>query len=115
VLSTAGAVVSGVASDADGQPVNGVRVVLIPEGEKRKYARLYRDASSDQSGGFVFRDVAPGEYKVFCWERIENGEWQDPDVLRPFEDKGVRVTAKESGSATVEVRVIPGGGAAPQQ
>ena len=108
VLSTAGAVVDGVATGADGQAVGGARVVLLPQGEKRKFNRLYLDTTTDQYGKFAFRDVTPGEYKVFSWERIDYGAWHDPDLLATIESKGVRVSVEENGHVSVELQVLPG-------
>ena len=41
----------------------------------------------------TFRGIAPGEYKIFSWEEVEDGAWEDPDFLKLFEQKGVPVRA----------------------
>jgi hypothetical protein len=50
--------------------------------------------------------VSPGEYKLFSWEEVENGAWEDPDFLRPFESKGETVEVKESEQKRVDVVAI---------
>jgi hypothetical protein len=106
VLSASGAVVEGVATDSDGLPVPGATVVLIPEGERRKVYRFYREGATDQFGKFIFRDVRPGGYKLFSWRDVEYGVWQDPEFLKPIEDKGVKVDVEERGHLTVQLTVI---------
>jgi len=106
VLSTAGATVEGVVTGDGGLPVPGATVALVPDGDKRKVYRLYRSETTDQYGKFVFRDVRPGEYKLFSWREVDYGDWQDPDFLKPVEDRGVKITTEENGHVTVELKVI---------
>jgi len=108
VLSSAGAVVDGVVTDENGQPVNGALVGLVPDGEKRTLYRLYTSAITDPSGRFVFRDVPPGDFSLFAWQGAPS-EWQDPDFLRPVESKGLKITAAENDHKTVQLTVIPAG------
>jgi hypothetical protein len=51
--------------------------------------------------------VAPGEYKVFAFERVEVGAWQDPDFIRLHEERGKAVRVEESGRVTTEIELIP--------
>jgi protocatechuate 3,4-dioxygenase beta subunit len=106
-LSTAGALLDGVVTDDDGLPVPGATVALVPEGQGRKLYSFYRDASTDQNGRFIFRDVRPGAYKLYSWRDVERNAWQDPDVLKLIEDKGVMVSADENAHLTVELKVLP--------
>jgi hypothetical protein len=50
--------------------------------------------------------LPPAEYKLFAWEDVEDGAWIDPEFLKPFEGKGKRVTVREGGSETVELKLI---------
>jgi len=108
VLSTKGAAIDGVVVEEDGQPVANAMVGLAPDGEKRKIYRFYQEARTDQYGKFMFRNVRPGSYKLFSWAQI-GPSWQDPDVLRVVEDKGLAVSVEENGRQSVQLRVIPGG------
>jgi hypothetical protein len=80
-------------------------VVLVPEKSRRAHARYYRSTAAGQNGRFTLRAI-PGEYSVFAWEDIEDGAWRDPAVLEPVESDGVRVTVRETGSESVQLRVI---------
>jgi len=111
VLGTAGATLEGTVTDANGLPVPGAVTVLVPAGALRKVYRFYERVATDQNGKFVFRDVRPGEYTAFSWADVEEDDWQDPDFLKPVEEKGVRVSLKENGQETRDLKVIAATGA----
>jgi len=85
----------------------GVTVVLVPDAPRRQRSELYRNATTDASGRIHFDNVVPGNYKVFAWESVETGAWQDPDFLRIHEERGKPVHIAEGGREMSEVRVIP--------
>lgn len=94
-ISSHGARVQGAVSDADGLPAVGVWVVLVPEGKYRTQHRLYKTQITDQYGNFDLRGISPGEYKLFSWEEVERGAWEDPEFLKPFEEKGGKIAVQE--------------------
>jgi hypothetical protein len=53
------------------------------------------------------RSVAPGDYTLFAWERIENGAYMDPDFLGQFEDRGQAVHVEDGGHVSVQLDTIP--------
>ena len=54
--------------------------------------------------------IAPGDYKVFSWEALEEYAWFDPELLAQSETRGHAVRTSESSTETIEVRLIPAGG-----
>jgi len=112
VLSPAGGRVEGLVLDSEGLPIAGT-VVLVPEPRRRHLLHLYKSADTDPVGRFLLRGVAPGDYKVFAWEEVEPGAYQDPDFLQPVESRGVAVRVTESSAQGVEVKVIPGSAGTP--
>jgi hypothetical protein len=106
VLSSRSAKVQGTVSDADNLPAVGVWVVLIPDGKYRTRFDLYRTQTTDQYGHFDFRGLPPGDYKLFSWEEVEEGAWQDLDFLKPVEDKGANIELNESDQKTVNLTAI---------
>jgi hypothetical protein len=107
VLSTAGARIDGSVTDENSLPSAGAVVTLVPEGDRRKQFRLYMTTTTDQSGQFVLRGIAPGTYKLFSWREVEDNGWEDPEFLAPFESQGTRVTAEESAHIAVRLKSIP--------
>jgi hypothetical protein len=105
-ISSRGARIQGSVTDADNLPAAGVWVVLIPDEPRRKQFRLYKDRTTDQYGHFDLRGVAPGNYKLFSWERVERGEWEDPEFLKAFEDKGERITVQEGEGKSANLAAI---------
>jgi hypothetical protein len=107
VISTNTGIADGSVQDDRQQPAVNVAVVFVPENPRRKRLDLYRTTSTDASGRFHVEGLPPGDYRVFAWEDVENGAWQDPDFLRAFEDRGKPVRIGEGSTANMELRVIP--------
>jgi Carboxypeptidase regulatory-like domain len=113
-LSSRGARVQGAVTDADGLPVAGVWAVLVPEQAHRGQMQMYRETTTDQYGHFELRGVPPGDYKLFSWDQVENGAWQDPEFLKPFEEKGEEVKLQEGESKSVNLVSIKTAGSEQQ-
>lgn len=106
LLSATGGEVQGVSLDARGQPAPGATVVLAPEIEHRLRRDLFRTTVADQYGRFTLQGIAPGDYKLFAWEEVENDAWLDPEFLRPFESAARSITVRENGREAVQVRLL---------
>jgi uncharacterized protein (DUF2141 family) len=105
--SSRGARVQGTVSDSDGLPSAGVSVVLVPDVTQRGDTRLYKSAQTDQRGQFIIRGIKPGDYKLFSWQDVEEGAWEDPDFLKPFEDQGQTVTLQAGDTKSFNIVAIP--------
>ena len=105
-VSCRGARVRGAVTDTDNLPAAGVWVVLVPDDPHRSESRLYKAKTTDQYGHFELSGVAPGDYKVFSWDQVEQGAWEDPDFLKPFEEKGEKILIQEGDSKSVNLVVI---------
>jgi hypothetical protein len=99
----------GLVTDARQSPSANTQVALVPDPTKRQRPDLYRAISTDANGKFRLEGIPPGDYKVFAWEDVENGAWQDPNFIRSYEESGRTVRIPENGTGTVELRVIPAG------
>jgi hypothetical protein len=102
-LSPNGAVVDGTVRDDYGNPMPGAVVALAPS--LQRFSR-YKETTTDQNGGFVISGVAPGEYRIYSWDRIETGAYQNAEWLKKFEVKGRSVVAKQDGHETMSLRAI---------
>ncbi len=109
VLSVAGAQVSGHVTGEKQEPIQGATVVLVPAVEKRDQPQLFKTATTDQNGSFTLKSIAPGDYKLFSWDSVEQGAWQDPEFLAQFENKGKTVSFKENDQSTADLELIKTG------
>ena len=106
VVSMHGGTIEGRVLDEDKKPAINAKVVLVPESSRRQRGDLYKNASADDLGHYRLTGLAPGNYKVFAWERIEDGAWQDADFIKLYENRGRQVRIQEDQHATADVTLI---------
>jgi hypothetical protein len=58
-------------------------------------------------GRFTFLGLPPGDFKLFAWEPREGLEFNDPDFIKDFEDRGAHVHIEAQHQKTVQLPVIP--------
>jgi len=107
LVSPSGGEVDGSVADPKGQPAPGATVVLVPDTRHRERQDLFKTAASDTSGHFSLKGISPGEYKLFAWEDVEMGAYQDPEFLKPFESRGESVTIREGSHENQQLKLIP--------
>jgi hypothetical protein len=105
-LSSRGGRVQGMAADGDGLPSVGAWVVLVPDAKHRERGELYKTGRTDQHGQYALRGIAPGDYTLFSWDEVEEGAWQDPEFLKPFEEKTEKVSVQEGDTKSVNLITI---------
>jgi hypothetical protein len=105
-ISSRGAKVEGRVSNDDNLPAAGAWAVVIPELSKHKLQYLYKVGNTDQFGHFEFRGLPPGKYKLFAWEGVEEGIWEDEEFLKGYEDKGILIEVKDGDAQTAELKLI---------
>ncbi len=106
VISPRTGQIDGTATNSQGQPVPGARVVLIPE-RNRGRAELFRPVTADPSGHFNIASVPPGDYKLAAWEAIEPYAFFDRELIKQADDNGKLVHVSESSRQTINVNPIP--------
>jgi hypothetical protein len=115
VLNPNGGEIEGSVKTAKDEPAALARVTLIPEEGHRSYTSFFKTANSDETGHFIIKGVAPGEYEIYAWEDIEEGAYQDPDFMKQYESDGQAVSIKEKAHETVQLKVIPADSAAEEK
>lgn len=100
LVSPKAGVVVGVARNGK-KAAAGATVVLVPDDKTRVHPQVL----ADPQGRFKFKNVVPGDYRVYAWEDVEATAWLDPDFMRPLAEKGQPVKVAES--AEVDVSVNP--------
>lgn len=101
VLSRKTGTVEGLVTDAQGRPVNGAMVALVPI-----KGREYRTAFTDEGGKFTVKSAPPGEYRAFAWADVEDGAWTDAEFLKPILGKARMVTVREGATERLELSAI---------
>jgi hypothetical protein len=97
--------IEGVVTDDRLQPVPGVQAVLVPD-RNRDRVELFKAVTTDTAGRFTMSGVAPGDYKLFAWEGLENFGYFDAELVKQSEPSGKPVHVDESARITVEVKLI---------
>jgi hypothetical protein len=106
ILISAGAgEVSGRVLNDRMESARRAEVVLVPS-EFRDRSELFSRTTA-ASGQFRFQGVAPGDYRIFAWEGIEENAFFDAEVLKRFEHRGAPVHIGKSSRETIDVRLIP--------
>jgi protocatechuate 3,4-dioxygenase beta subunit len=87
-------------------PDPNVKVVLVPEAILRGRLTLYKTTVTDAEGRFRLERVAPGAYKLFAWEDVEDRAWLNAEYISMYEDRGRPVFIGRETSENVEVTAI---------
>ena len=105
-ISTKGARLQGVVVNGESLPVAGVWVVAVPEESKRSLRYLYKSVTTDQYGRYDLRGLAPGKYRIFAWDGVLLGEWEDPEFLKTNGAKGVTVEMRDGDKKSADLQLI---------
>lgn len=107
VLSSKSADITGSVHNDKGEARSGVMVTLWPKIPDAGPLGGARPAMTDQSGGFQFKGLAPGDYYVAAWEEVDPGLFQSTDFLNHFTSEATSITLSESGHENREVKIVP--------
>jgi hypothetical protein len=107
VLGIGTGLIEGVALDAKQQPAPYRTVALLPDIPLRHRFDLYRTTTSDTSGNFRLQNITPGSYKIFAFDQIAPGAWEDVTLMQGYEGRGRPIVVQERSRETIELRVIP--------
>jgi uncharacterized GH25 family protein len=91
----------------DDKPVSDATVVLLPEDPSRRYPETTHSEETDDTGHAAFKDVPPGNYLLFAWEKVDEGAWFDPAFVKALASEATKVTIGPKESQRVEIKVIP--------
>jgi hypothetical protein len=109
IILAPGGALAGVVTNDRREPMANAKVALVPDFAYRNRDELYKSATTDASGKFSIQGIAAGDYRVFSWEDIVDGAWQDAEVLREAAGRATTVRIREGETSAVEVLSIPGG------
>jgi hypothetical protein len=111
LLQQGGGTIQGILEDDNVEPTGeyiAPRMLLVPAWPRRQNPLLYQTSTLiGAPGAFSFRNVPPGEYKVFAWKRFPLGAEQNPTFIGRYEQYGVTVTVLPGERSPVTVRLTP--------
>jgi hypothetical protein len=93
---------TGDQKDLAGGKVSTPQVVLAPNGAPGD-ARL---ATLDQNGAFSLSDIAPGDYKLYAFEDVPDGAWEDSDFMKEVSGAGTDIHLAEGEVKSVEPPLV---------
>lgn len=103
VVSKGSGQITGVALK-DGQPLDGVMIVLVPQ-DSQHNPDFFRRDQSDSDGSFNLYEVFAGKYTLIA---IENGwdlEWSNSEVLQKYLAGGEKIQVTPNAKLEVKVSV----------
>jgi Carboxypeptidase regulatory-like domain len=63
-------------------------------------------ATSDQTGGFRFRSLAPGDYRIYAWQDDGDGIIIDPEFRKRFDGQSSKIKLSEKSHENIELKLI---------
>lgn len=108
VGSENGGKIEGSVLTAEQKPATGASVVVVPYAEGNLRSDLLRRANLDQNGNFSLAGIAPGKYRAFALESVDDpGVFLDPGFRRRLGDLGQSLHVDEKGMVRLELKLIP--------
>jgi hypothetical protein len=105
VLALDGGRVDGTVLE-DLKPYGDALVVLVPDPPLRSHEELYSSKRSDSLGRFSMLGLPPGDFKVFAWESVDGINYDDPETIKLYENRGTRMHIEEKRQQNVQLEVI---------
>jgi hypothetical protein len=102
-LSASGASAGGSVRGADGSPIPGATVALVPT--LHRLSR-FKEVTTDQFGEYHFDGIAPGDYRIYAFDHITPGQYEDAQWMKKYEFKGQPLTAKSGGKETIPLKAL---------
>ena len=106
-VKTDGGTINGIVTDAQQNPKPGTIVTLVPPERRRQNPDLYKIVTSAAQGRFTIIGVAPGSYKLFAWESVAQGAYQNSAFLARYENRGYPVVVAPASTTNVQITAIP--------
>ena len=108
VMSKKVTTVSGLVTDARGNPALDATVVVFPGDEKlwTYQSRFIKAARPDQDGRYRMTALPGGaDYLVVAVQRLEDGQAGDPEFLASVRDSAVKLELGEGETKAVDVKL----------
>jgi hypothetical protein len=105
-VGVGGGEVGGVVTCDDTSKLATAVVVLVPDPPRRELGHLYKASRLDGQKHFTLTGIAPGAYRLFAWQEIEQDRWMDTDFISSVEPLSQEVTVGLFSQRTVTIPLI---------
>jgi hypothetical protein len=92
--------VDGVTLGQDDQRLGGAVVGLFAADGKG----AVRTMQADAAGGFQFRGVPPGDYRVIAWEDVSRDDLENPAFVKRFDNQAAAISVAAGGASAVSLK-----------
>jgi hypothetical protein len=107
LIGSGAGVVEGTVQANPLKALPGATVVLVPESSRLENRALYATATTDTSGRFTFRGVAPGDHRLLALESSPPNAYQNLGFIRKHERRGKSVHVTQGSTVSAELTVTP--------
>ena len=106
-LTTRVTSMSGLVTDARGDPARDCTVVFFPADSRRwtPGSRYLRTARPDQDGRFKISGLPPGEYNVIALDRVDPGQNTDPEFLERVRNRASTFSVLDGETRSVDLKL----------
>jgi hypothetical protein len=101
------ATVSGLVTNARGEPAKDYTVLIFPADRTRwkPGGRYVRTARPEQDGRFKVPSVVPADYYIIAIDKVEPGQWADPEFLERVRSKATSISVNEGETKSVDLKL----------
>lgn len=100
-------------TDHSAPSAKDAKIVLIPDiTDPHRREEHTLEAVFDQYGAFTIKGIAPGRYKLYAWEKIEEDAWENPDLLKQMDANAVDVSLDANEKKQLQVSLMSAGAVA---
>jgi protocatechuate 3,4-dioxygenase beta subunit len=108
-LSNRAPSITGSVTNGRGEPVIDYSTILFPSDPEMwtvPGAARFAMVRGDQDGRFSVRTLRPGSYYVAAIERLQAGQWTDPEYLARLRPSATRITLQEGDTRVLDLHLI---------
>ena len=92
---------------ADDEPTQPPRLAFIPPADTRQTKGVIVSGRyAANIGTWQMENLAPGNYTVFAFDRLDAVEYANPEVMQKYASQAMRVTIHPNSKTSVNVDVI---------
>jgi len=94
-------------TNARGEPAKEYTLLMFPADARlwKPSSRYLRTATPDQDGRFRVSGVVPSDYYVIALEKLQTGQWRDPEFLERIRSKASTFKVVEGETKTLDLKI----------